>query len=315
LPDMLDIMSAPWPPFASTGPSASMAGTPSSVPQPGAPVRQHWDSSAVACDSLPLERFRKDSQRDRQQTVPLTNDSLPAYRMSSMSSAQDSQMDRQQTVPLTNDSLPAHRMSSMSSAKVSPTTLDSLPVNRAGRDKGSATCESISRMGSKDPFTAFTRPCDNIDGIATGSRWGCGAKPCDDLPEPPASGTLLASKDSSPVPYIPTVDNFDCAGLSRGQLGMKTCDELPVPYTPTQDNLDMLGFSRGCNGANRDHYVPTFDNFDQSGFPASVADANPRTAEIFPEIMQCMGPPGSLFPPTHGAGTRQASEQTFCWRA
>jgi len=279
-------------------PSASMTGTPSSVPPSGAPLRQHWDSSAVALDGLPLERFCKDSQRDRQQTVPLTNDGLPAYRMSSMSSGKDLRVEP-----------------SAAFSKVSSTALDSLRVTRHSRDKGSATCESSSRMGSKDPFNAFTHSYDNIDVAAAGSRWGCGKKPCNDLPEPPASGTFLASKDSSPVPYIPTVDDFDCLGISRGQLGMKTCDELPVPYTPSQDNLDMLGFSRGCNGANRNHYVPTFDNFDQSGFPASVADANPRTVESLPEIMQSMGPPCSSLPSANGAGTLQASEQTFCWRA
>lgn len=178
-------------------------------------------------------------------------------------------------------------------AKVSPTNLDSLPATRAGRDKGSttykgsATCESTLHVASNDPFTAFTHAHDNFDGAGAGRRWGCGTRTCDD------GGTFFANKDSSPVPYIPTVDNFDCLGLPRSQLGMKSFDELPAPSNPTQDNFDMPGLSRGCNGTNReipDHAVATCDNFDQLGYPVSLGGASPRTVESFPEIVQSHSP-------------------------
>lgn len=310
LPDMMDIMSTAWPPFNSAGSSAPapMAGTPSSAPPTSAPLRQHWDSSGVAGDGLPLERFRKDQQRDRQQVVSLTHDSLPAHRVSNKSGSKDPWVEPSaafsKVSSATFDSLPATRVGSA--------TFDSLPVTRVGRDKGSTTYEAIPRVSSKDPFTAFTHTHDNFDGAAVGSRWGCGTRTGEDLPELPASGSFLAHKDSSPVPYIPTVDNFDCLGISRGQLGMMTYDELPpAPYTPTQDNLDMLGLpQRGCNGGtSRDHYIPTFDNFDHSGLvPASVVDAaNTRTQESLPEMMQSMG--------HGGAGALQEPEQTFRWRA
>jgi len=305
LPDMLDIMSAAWSPKTGPGPSASMGGTPSSVPPSGAPPRQHKDSSsAAACDSLPRERrerFRKDTQTDRQQVVSLKNDSVPSHRMSSMSSGKDLWVEP-----------------SAAFSKVSSTNLDTLPSTQAGRDKGStsykgsATCESTSHVGSNDPFTAFTRTHDNFDGAGVGSRWGCGSRTCDD------GGKFFANNDSSPVPYIPTVDNFDCLGLSRSQLGMKTFDELPAPCNPPHDNFDMPGLSRGCNGANReipDHAVATCDNFDQLGFPVSVVGASPRTVESLPEIVQSHSPPCSLLLPTHDPRTLQESEQTLRWRA
>eukprot|EP00419_Tripos_fusus_P077116 CAMPEP_0172901212 /NCGR_PEP_ID=MMETSP1075-20121228/165785_1 /TAXON_ID=2916 /ORGANISM="Ceratium fusus, Strain PA161109" /LENGTH=156 /DNA_ID=CAMNT_0013757551 /DNA_START=45 /DNA_END=512 /DNA_ORIENTATION=- len=141
---------------------------------------------------------------------------------------------------------------------------------------------------------------------------------CEDPPESPASGTPLANEGLSRVPYIPTVDNFDCLGIMPGQLDMNICDELPPPYNPAQASSDRFGVSRSCNGANTEisyHFVPTLDNFDLAGFPASAARANLRAPESMPEIMQSHGPTRLKDPDYFQHWALHKAEQPFCRKA